>query len=86
MSDDNQEAQEKFEQAIKEYLESQDFGDGLLIDWIMVTAQHIPKEDGSSATTLSILTSPQQSIYRSIGLARYAVHKTEGNLSRIDET
>lgn len=86
MSDDNQEAQEKFEQAIKEYLETIDFGDGLLIDWIMVTAQHIPHEDGSSGTTLSILTSPQQSVYRSIGLARYAIHKTEGSLNREEST
>lgn len=84
MSSDNKEADEKFEKAIEEYLGEIGYGDGLLIDWIMVTAQHIPHEDGSTGTSLSILTSPHQSVYRSIGLARYAVHKTEGSLHRTD--
>lgn len=85
MSSDNKEADEKFHKAVEEYLGEIGYGDGLLIDWLMVTAQHIPHEDGSSGTSLSILTSSQQSVYRSIGLARYAVYKTEKSLERTEE-
>ena len=82
MSDNKEKAEEKFENAIREYLEAHEYGDGLLIDWMMVTAQHIPHEDGSSGTSLTILTSPSQSVYRSMGLARYAVVKTEKAVAR----
>lgn len=82
---DNKKADDKFQDAIEEYLGEIGYGDGLLIDWLMVTAQHIPHEDGSTGTSLSILVSPQQSVYRGIGLARYAVYKTEKSLDRTEE-
>lgn len=82
---DNKEADEKFQAAIEEYLGEIGYGDSLLIDWLVVSAQHMPHEDGSTGTSLTILTSPQQSVYRAIGLARYAVYKTEKSLERTDE-
>lgn len=82
---DNKKADDKFQASVEEYLGEIGYGDGLLIDWLMVTAQHIPHEDGSTGTSLTILTSPQQSVYRAIGLARYAVYKTEKSLDRTEE-
>lgn len=73
----NKEADEKFEAAINEYLASKGYGDGMLIDWMLVTAQHISHDDGESSTALSVHVEATQSVYRGVGLARYAVKKTE---------
>lgn len=73
-------ADEKLGKAIEEYLEAQGHTDGLLIEWLLVTAQHIPLDDGGSATGVGVYVDSDQAIYRSIGLAHYAVKVVESEI------
>lgn len=76
----NKEADAKFEEAIKEYLEAQGDDEGFLIDWLLVCAHHLPHDDGSSGTALALYINFEQGLHRTIGLARYAVLKSEGRI------
>lgn len=78
----NKEAEETFDQAVRDYLEALDYGDGLLVDWLLVTAQHIVEDDGSSSTGQAIHVSREQPLYRTSGLARYAMKKTDARMER----
>lgn len=71
---------EVFHEAVRVYLESQDYADGLLVDWILVTSQHMIPDDGGSATSLAIMVSRDQPLYRTVGLAQYAITKTQQRL------
>lgn len=65
------EAEAKLEEAINEYLEVVDPTPGFLVDWMLVTAHHIPHDDGESGTALAAYVNTQQGLYRSMGLAEY---------------
>jgi hypothetical protein len=73
------EADEKFEAALKEYIEALDGAEGdengYLVDWVMVTAHHIPHPDGSSGTAMAVYVSPRQALHRTGGLAMYLYQK-----------
>lgn len=63
---------EKFEVALKEFLQSQGYDDGLVVDWLLISAQHIIEDDGSSSTALALSGPTTQPIYRAAGLVKYA--------------
>lgn len=69
------EADEKLEEAIKEYMEANDHGEGLLVDWLLITAQHFDEGDGSTATANAIYGPPHQRMYHALGLLDYATIK-----------
>lgn len=68
-------ADEKLEDAIREHLAADEDDEGFLVDWIIVTAQHVPFEDGTSGTTMRMQSSNNQPLYRTAGLAAYAMAK-----------
>ncbi len=72
---------EIFHEACRVYLEHCGFGDGLLVDWMLVSAQHMITQDGS-ATSLSIVVSREQPVYRTAGLVQFAKTKTDAKLVR----
>lgn len=76
MNQSKEEAREKFEAAIKEYLESQGHGDGILTEWLLITAQFVAHAEGGSSTATMINVSREQPMYRSAGLIEYARIKT----------
>lgn len=76
----NKEADAKFESAIQEYLEAQEADEGFMVDWMLLAAHHIPHDDGDSGTAIAIYINQEQSLYRSLGLANYAVRKIEGRV------
>lgn len=71
------EAEAKLEEAIAEYLEVVDAPTGFLVDWMLVTAHHIPHDDGESGTALAVYINQLQGLHRTLGLARYANVKIE---------
>lgn len=73
-------ALEKFHEAVEEYVRSSG-GEGLVIDWMLVTAEHLVEEDGS-ATALATYVSREQSIYRTAGLVNYARIKIDNTIAR----
>jgi Mg2+/citrate symporter len=79
----DRQAQEEFHEAINKYLEAQGYDDGLLTEWVLVTAQHmIPSDGEGSATALMIHVSRELPLYRSAGLIQYALVKTEQAIKR----
>ncbi len=80
-SPEEQEAIDKFEEAVREYTRFYEV-EGLIIDWLLVTAEHIAEDDGGSSTGLAMYVSPTQSIYRTSGLANYAKIRVDENMSR----
>lgn len=77
----DQSADDIFHEAVRVYLEHVGYGDGLLVDWMLVSAQHMIVDDGS-ATSMSIVVSREQPIYRTSGLIDYAREKTNQKLVR----
>lgn len=73
-------ADDKFEDAVREYLKSFN-GEGLLMDWVLVTAEHVIEEDGS-ATGLSVYVSSEQPLHRTVGLLAYAQRRTDIAIAR----
>lgn len=74
-------AGEIFHEAVRIYLEHLGYGDGLLVDWMLVSAQHLIV-DGGSATSMSVVVSREQPIYRTAGLIAYANAQNEKKLFR----
>lgn len=71
----NSESDAKFEEAVKQYLTAQGYDDGLVVDWFLITAQHMVEEDGAGSTALSVFGPYGQPIYRAAGLIQYALNK-----------
>lgn len=71
MNDIPKSPQEKLEDAIKEYQASRGHDDGLLVDWVLITAQHIPEADGESLTANAVYCPSHQPLYRMSGLLKY---------------
>jgi dihydrodipicolinate reductase len=76
------EAEAKFETAINEYLSVVDPAEGFLVDWSLITAHHVPHDDGESGTALAMYVNAQQAIYRSVGLVHYAVALLEKRMKK----
>lgn len=66
------EAEAKLEEAIAEYLSVVDPPTGFLVDWMIVTAHHIPHADGESGTALAVYINKLQGLHRTLGLADFA--------------
>lgn len=82
----NEEAQnprEKFQEAIKELLESQDY-DGFLSDWILIVSQSHVHDDGSTGTSYSTFVNRHQPIHSGAGLLRYATLKNDDHILNPD--
>lgn len=60
-------AHEEFEQAVNKYLEAIDQADGIIVDWVFVTAQSIIHENNSS-TMVGWSARLNQPAYRTKGL------------------
>jgi hypothetical protein len=74
MTPEELKAEQALEEAIKNVLVVRGYTDGLLMDWVVITAQHIvPNEDpdGSGATGHLMLTPHTQPAYRCDGLLDY---------------
>lgn len=69
---DNLTAHEKLEDAVKEILIASGHDDGLVVDWVLVVAQHIPGAEGNNATGTGIYGPHDQPTYRAAGLIGYA--------------
>lgn len=68
---DRMQAHEKLEEVVKEILVASGHDDGLVVDWVLVVAQHIPGE-GGTATGTGIYGPHEQPAYRAAGLIAYA--------------
>lgn len=75
------EAEAKFEEAIAEYLEAVDPATGFLVDWMLVTAHHIPHDDGESGTALALYINKLQGLHRTLGMADYALTKVRARIT-----
>lgn len=73
-------ANDKLEEAIKEYMEAHEHNEGLLVDWVLVTAQHFDEGDGNTATANAIYGPPNQRLYHALGLLDYAIVKIKRNV------
>jgi hypothetical protein len=60
-------AHEKFEEAMRDFLEAIDYTDGITVDWVLVVAQNVIFEHGSS-TMLGSAVRREQPAYRTTGL------------------
>ena len=60
------------QEAIRDYLGSRGHTDGVLMDWVIVTSQHVVNPQGGSATNLAFHTSEDMALHRVAGLIRYA--------------
>lgn len=74
-------AREKFEEAMRAYLITLE-NPGLLIDWMLVAAEHHTHDGGDTATSIAMYVSEGQSVYRTAGLAAYAKLKTDERMAR----
>lgn len=85
MNDDMSErkmAEENLEEAIKDFLATCGHDEGLLVDWMLVTAHHIDSGDGDTWTANGIYGPREQPIYRAAGLVTYAQIKVSQKLNR----
>ena len=67
---------ETFAEALQEFLNSQGAPHGLLMDWIVVSAEHIAEQGGTS-TAVGIWGPDDQPIYRRAGLLKYATERID---------
>lgn len=85
-SDDEQQAsagpEEGVELSLMNLLKHHGAGEGLLVDWTIVTAQHVAEDDGSSSTALGLWTPETQPIHRTMGLIEYAATRLRNTSTR----
>jgi hypothetical protein len=60
-----------FEAAIQALRAAYDETEGMLMEWVVLTSQHIAEDDGSSSTAVSRWVAPGQPLHRSLGLLDY---------------
>lgn len=65
-------ADDRFADAISELMLAYGATDGLLIEWVLLTAQHHVNDDGTTSTSVGNYTQPGQPFHRSLGLLDYA--------------
>lgn len=67
----------KLEEALKEFLNAEGHGEGLLVDWFLITSQHIDEGDGTTGTGLGMYGPQHQRLYSAAGLLHYAAIKID---------
>lgn len=70
-----EEAEAKLEEAIREFLVFKEHDDGLVLDWVLVTAQHIDRGEDGIFTATGMYVPVHQKIHHTAGLVRYAEFK-----------
>lgn len=74
-------AHEKFEEAMRDFLEAIDYTDGITVDWVLVVSQNVIFEHGSS-TMLGTATRREQPAYRTTGLLTEVLNNAQaGNVA-----
>ena len=71
-------AHEKFEEAIRDFLEAIEYTDGITVDWVLVVAQNVIFEHGSS-TMLGTATRREQPAYRTTGLLQEVLNNAQAS-------
>jgi hypothetical protein len=64
-------ADNQFEEAIHAFLTAYDATDGPVIEWMLLTAQHLVNDDGTTSTAVGHWVPPGQAYHRSMGLLDY---------------
>lgn len=67
----------KFETALEEYLAARGDNEGLLIDWVVITAHHIDDGESHTMTANGIYGPSHQRLHNALGLVSYAKLKIE---------
>lgn len=70
---------ETLHEAIRVYLETKGYDDGLLMEWVLITSQHKVVENGT-ATGIAITFSNELPLYRAAGLVKYGEVKICQNM------
>ena len=72
---------EKFQEAIKELLDS--FGyDGFLTDWHLITVQSHVHDDGSTGSSYSVFVNEHAPVHSIAGLLQYATLKNAQHIQK----
>lgn len=85
---EQRDADDAFEEAIRALLTAYGADDGLLLEWVIDTTQHIAEADGSSSTVTAYFTNPGAPLHRTLGLLGYVderVRTTIRALGEVDE-
>jgi hypothetical protein len=61
-----------FEAAMQKYMEILGQREGLLVEWFLITAEHVETGDGRAATVNGIYGPYNQRVFSAAGLLRYA--------------
>ena len=72
------EAHEEFEAALKKFLDVIEYNDGIIVDWVVVVAQNVIFEHGSS-TMLGSATRMEQPAYRTTGLLTEVLNNAQAS-------
>lgn len=77
MNEEERMAEENLEEAIKDLLVVKGMDDGLLVSWVLISAQHVILDDDheqSGATATALHTPHTQATYQTEGLIDYGKH------------
>lgn len=70
-----------FEDAIRALLAAYGATEGPLMEWILLTAQHVDEGDGTTATATSHWVAPGQPLHRSLGLLGYSETRVRAHIA-----
>lgn len=79
-----EEAGKALDKAVEDWQRA-DEGEGLLMEYVLVTASHVARGDGSTATSVSFCCSDDLPLYRSIGLLDFALAQQRVEITRRDD-
>lgn len=79
-TDEQRAADTRFEAAVDE-LRSAYESEGLLVEWVLVTAAHIANDDGTSSTAVGHWVPPGQPLHRSLGTLDYATTRLRAHIA-----
>lgn len=74
-------ADARFEEAIRDYLAAYGEGDGLLMEWVLLTSQHSSSDDGTTSTAVGNWVAPDQPLHRSLGLLDYQATRLRAHIA-----
>lgn len=74
-------ADERFEDAIRDYLAAYDESDGLLMEWVLITTQHQAHDDGRTSTAVGRWVPDDQPLYRSLGMLDYQATRLRAHIA-----
>lgn len=78
---DRRAADATFENAIRDYLAAYGQSDGLLMEWVLTTSQHLSNDDGSTSTAVGNWVADGQPLHRSLGLLDYQATRLRAHIA-----